>query len=118
MHFHYSSYWCSWSRVISTSCPKGPYVEVDLTPIPSHRDTEAKEWERIGNVWIRVHGTAPKRTDKNSDILPYDVMRKMEINIGQEKMQRLLTEDFLSQIDWLKYEKVCNGGAALKDILR
>lgn len=109
--FHYSSYWHMWSRVL-TSTHKGRggnFVEVNLTPI--------RNWqEEVAGIRIRVHCTSRGRDDKTVATLPPEVRAKMVKNLGEELTQRLLTEDFLSQIDWERYQKACNGGANLADI--
>ena len=40
----------------------------------------------------------------------------MVAHLGEALAHRLLTEDFLPQIDWGKYAKVRNGGANLDAI--
>jgi hypothetical protein len=47
---------------------------------------------------------------------PPAVLAEMKAHLGEELANRLLTEDFLSQIDWDKYKAVDNGGANLADI--
>jgi hypothetical protein len=36
-------------------------------------------------------------------------------HLGEELTHRLLTEDFLSQIDWGRYDRNDNGGCNLED---
>lgn len=112
--FHYCSYWRTWSRVLSTNHPQGPYVEVNLTPIPNcHEST----WQDdVAPVRIRAHGTDRKPGDKDTHTLPPMIKRQMMRALGPDLVDRLLSEDFLSQIDWRKYRKFNNGGANLGDI--
>ena len=112
MRFHYSSYWGTWSRVLSESHPAGPFVEVNLTPC-------CDTWQNnVEPVRIRAHGTARGERDQETDTLPNDVREQMIWHLGEELTERLLTEDLLSQIDWDLYRKHNNGGANLADIRR
>lgn len=110
--FRYCGYWHSWTRVLSENHPKGPCIEVNLTPIPNcYSSTWAND---VAPIRIRAKGLSSG--DKMADQLPEDVKRAMVRNLGAELTERLLTEDFLPQIDWNIYERKCNGGANLEDI--
>ncbi len=115
--FHYSAYWHCWSRVLSTSHPKGPFVEVNLTALGG--DMSDRSWaQQVKPIRIRFHGTARERNDQQTETLPPEVLRIMVQKLGEELVNRLLTEDFLSQIDYDLYRQKCNGGANLADIKR
>jgi hypothetical protein len=117
--FVYSNYWHTWSRLLSDNHPDGPFVEVDLTPTNSHHDSSKKEWaEKIASIHIRKHGTSKSEKDERVAELPSEVKAIMVSRLGAELTERLLTEDFLSQIDWDLYKQKCNGGASLNDIRR
>ncbi|MDB5254069.1 MAG: hypothetical protein JWL80_135 [Parcubacteria group bacterium] len=105
--FHYSSYWRAWSRVLSTNHPNGPYIEVDLTSM---------SWDTVARINIRSHGTRRDDMDRNEEKLPAEVKARMISKLGPELTERLLTEDFLPQIDWALYRQKCNGGAAFAEI--
>lgn len=112
MKYHYSSYWKTWSRVLSEE--NGHYVEVNLTPIPC---CTASTWER--DVWppkIREHCTPRAQTDIDTDELPEDVMTDIFIHVGGPQLDMLLNYNFLPEIDWNVYRKICNGGARWEDI--
>ena len=116
--FHYSGYWGSWSRVLCEDHPQGPFIEVNLTPIPNCYDST---WgNHVAPIRIRAHGTARDYRkfggDKKTDQLPEEVKQAMVLNLGAELTERLLTEDFLPQIDWALYRQKCNGGANMDDI--
>ena len=113
--FHRSSYWHTWSRVLSDSHPHGPFVEVNLTPI---NGWDSEGMKHVAPIRIRVHGTARDAKDKSVAELPAEVREEMVQFLGAELTERLLKEDFLSQIDWELYRKHCNGGANLADIRR
>ena len=111
--FVYSKYWGSWSRVLSTRHPKGPYVEVNLTPIAGWHSSS---WETdVVPIRIRFHGTRYEKGEICKTLLE-EVKEIMIVNLGEDLTNRLLTEDFLSQIDIDLYEKHNNGGANLADI--
>lgn len=115
--FYWSSYWHCWSRVLSVQGRlEIGTVEVDLTAI---NPTHAHAWERVRRINIRAHGTARGRGDQLVSALPGIWVDKMHEMLGDAALvERLLHEDFLPSIDWYKYRKVCNGGAALADILK
>jgi hypothetical protein len=48
--------------------------------------------------------------------LPDYVRQDMVQHIGEELTARLLTEDFLREIDWRLFQEKSNGGANLDDI--
>lgn len=117
--FHYCGSWGTWSRVLSADHPQGPYIEVNLTPIPCcHNST----WDNdVRPIRIRAHGTPRDYIgyypqDKETDELPDDVRAAMVRNLGPELTERLLTEDFLPLIDWDLYRQKTNGGANFDDI--
>lgn len=111
--FRYSSYWGTWSRVLRWQDKNQTQVEVDLTPVNSCWDFQ---WERTKRINIREHSTSPGKSDKSTDELPLEVLNKMVSMLGGELVHRLLNEDFLSQIDWDKYQSICNGGASFNEI--
>jgi len=90
--YRYNSYWDTWNRVLCQNHPKGPFVEITLTPIPSYEST----WEDIKKISIRFHGTVPNKKDKFTEELPAEVRAEMEKHLGVDLVNRLLTEDFLS----------------------
>lgn len=109
--FHYSCTWSTWSRVLSTTDLHGPIVEVNLTPV--------HDWaSEVAQIRIRFHGTPFGHCsyDKVTTELPARVRQQMVEKLGEELTERLLTEDFLPQIDYELYRRYCNGGANLEDI--
>jgi hypothetical protein len=104
-------YWHTWSRILSTRHPQGPYVEVNLTSVSGN-----KSWETdVKPIWIRMHCTS-RKDDLIVSELPSEVRERMVAMLGEELTQRLLTEDFLPQIDPELYKEKTNGGAKLEDI--
>ena len=116
-YLHFCSYWGVWSRVLGWE--GGRYVEVNLTPIPA---CYSSSWKTdVIPIVIRRHGTARDwnggRGDISTNQLPLHILEAMHTALGAELTDRLLTEDFLSQIDWSRYEKSNNAGAPL-DMIR
>lgn len=116
--FHYCSYWGTWSRILLNERieTQGFYgvaystliVEINLTPIPA---CYSSTWEKdVVPIVIREHGTFPDARDKFEKELPSEVIAQMHTFIGQELTQRLLTEDFLAQLDMEKLRKSMRGG--------
>jgi hypothetical protein len=139
--YSYSKYWRTWSRVLKYD---GPWcgsvcVEVNLTPINS--SWPDADWdEEVRPIIIRKHSSTyhplfpVSRFLSDGDLvhtcttwcsygfkvveeLPTEIKEMMVEKLGEELVQRLLTEDFLSQIDWDKYDVNCNGGCPLRRCL-
>lgn len=106
--FVYCEYWRTWSRLLGWY--NGAYVEVNLTPINS----DPRNWKiDVEPIRIRIHRT---KIDKLSYTIPEEVVNKMEEHLGCDLTDRLLTEDFLSHVDYKKYLQCNNGGARFEDI--
>lgn len=114
----YSGYWRTWSRILGRRPNRiRVVVELNLTPINAHNGQHL--WDKnVAPIVLRAHSTPKQPDDKIVDELPVDVLIDMRAHLPESLVQRLLTEDFLSQVDWDKYDKVCNGGAKLADIVR
>lgn len=116
--FFYSAYWQCWSRVLA---PEGAHelgiIEVDLTPVNSFQDSA---WERVKCISVRAHRTARRSGDLLVSELPASVVELMKKRLPPTSalLDKLIHDDLMPQIDWYKYRKVCNGGAALGDILK
>ena len=110
MKYHYSSYWGSWSRVLSEEGME--FVEVNLTPVRGYG------WDDVWPATIRRHGTMRKVRDIETDKLPHDIMQDIKDALGSARLHYLLNEDFLPQIDWALYRLHCNGGARFENILK
>jgi hypothetical protein len=112
--FHFSSYWHTWSRVLSQE--DGVTVELNLTPVNPQWDRSWKEM--VETTWIRRHRTAPGEGDQLVDYLPGEVMKQVRKHLTEEFAAWLIRTDFLPLIDWEKYEQHNNGGAPLHKILK
>jgi hypothetical protein len=101
-----------WSRVLNND--EGETIEVNLTPIPCCFDSS---WEKdVKPIRIRRHRTMLGQNDQMVKELPEKILAIMKENLGEELVNRLLSEDFLTPIDWDKYNQKCNGGANFDDI--
>lgn len=112
--FLYSAYWGKWSRVLQFMNKDMWQVEVDLTPVIGL----TSDWLRVERLNIREHGTARDARDVITADLPDHVVETMRTRLPEELVQRLLHEDFLSNIDWTKYNAKNNGGASFFDICK
>ena len=121
--FFYSSYWRTWSRILApmnTVMHRGTrlgQIEVDLTAV---NGTSLHGWPRVARVNIRVHRTSMHNGDIVTDVLPEHRIDLMQQMLGDYPVliERLLHDDLIPLIEWDKYNKVSNGGAALADILK
>lgn len=120
--FHYSSYWGKWSRTLVAPKRINPtlsgeygYVELNLTPI---NPNDPGVWDSIRQITFRAHCTPPWHGDKDVAFLPTNVHECMVKELGEELTQRLLTEDFLSQIDLDLLHAAPGGGTPLHRILK
>lgn len=104
--YKYCAYWGTWDRILDYK--DGTFVEVNLTAI---NPTSSINWERNETIIIRRHATRPSDRDIFTNFLGSDVVKLMEHWMPTDIVDRLITEDFLPRIDWVKYEKVRNGGA-------
>ena len=110
--FVYCSYWGTWSRLLKPLGKHYGAVEVNLTAI---NPTSEHGWvDKVSNLTIRVHRTPNSGNDRIVDTLPLDVYQLMSQWLSDETVERLINEDFISQIDFDKYRKHCNGGAAFE----
>lgn len=108
MLFHYSSYWRSWSRVLLENFD-GQFVELSLTHVNG-------DWEGVKSENIRVHRTPRSAQDKLQTTLPLDMRKAMIANLGSELTSKLLTFDYLPNVDWKAYRSVSNGGAPFNSV--
>lgn len=109
--FVYCSYWGCWSRILreSTIHSPEPTVEVNLTAVNGRSE---HDWASTRQIWIRAHGTSRDKKDQFVGTLPEEVIALMREWMDAPLIERLLHEDFLPEIDWAKYRKLNNGGAA------
>ena len=125
--FRYCAYWGNWSRVLYYECrgtqdlkqryniPSCVAVEVDLTAITP---TVPYDWERVKRINIRAHGTTYGPRDDVTTWLPDGALGWMTEYLEAPLIERLLHEDFLPQIDWVKQRQITNGGAPFELIRR
>ena len=112
--FYNDAYWGTWSRILSWHA--GTTVELNLTPI-NPRDPGAWE-EQVAGFRIRRHQT-PRDHSRVANRLPERVKESMLGRLDADLVLALLNtpdREILEQIDWDKYERVCNGGANLANI--
>lgn len=116
----WDAYWGTWSRLLGLKrTAEGHdigFVELNLTPI---RNCPGSMWRSdVAPFRIREHGTMPSSGDMTTRELPDSVLHEMVRNMGGAHTLLLLEIQPIHLIDWKKYDRVCNGGANLLDILR
>lgn len=112
----YNSYWGTWNRILRY---EGIWtVELNLTPINHHWPSTWGGDRSPSKYIIRKHGTAVCPSDKLMDELPGIWRDLLVYRLGEEITTRLLTFDFYPLIDWMKYDRVNNGGAPISEILK
>ena len=103
----YNAHWRAWSRVLSEK--GGVYVELNLTHING-------QWDKVKDETIREHCTPRAPKDLEQENLPIAVKQGMVDVLGQQFVDRLLTYDYLAEVEWAKYKNVCMGGAKFNQI--
>jgi hypothetical protein len=131
--FRLSNYWRCWSRILFHDAHDGrgmekmrekyniprhvKTIEVDLTPVDYSGQT-LLGWDRVMTVNVRCHSTPLGSTDLYRGSLDDAVLQNMAEHLSPKAMNALLHVDLLKYIDWDKYQKCCNGGAALGNIVK
>lgn len=110
--FKYSSYWRTWSRVLYRD-GNGEWIELNLTHVNG-------SWDKAKVETIRVHRTCLAAHDVMQLTLPVVARQSMEAALGKQLTERLLTFDYLPQIDRLKYDQLSrmDGGVSFAKICR
>ena len=109
--FVYSSYWHTWSRVLGHV--KYGIVELNLTPINASWCGDKKWQQEVGRGVIRRHCTHIE-PDNFYKELPSEVLLQMGKYLDAGQIAKLLTYDFLPEIDWALYDKHRNAGCAFE----
>ena len=107
MNILYNHHWRSWNRVLEAK--DGVFVEINLTHVNGN-------WESVKNEVIRQHRTMRSFKDILQEFLPHTMRKILEDKVGVELANRLLTYDYLPEIDWAKYREIANGGASFNQI--
>lgn len=118
-NYVYSNYWRTWSRVLQAPSRQNGncWVELDITPVNPGR---ASAWERIRQETIRRHVTS--RSEKDILLidkpLPRTVVDELFCRLGEDRLHRLLTFDYLPRINWNNYRQHDNGGAPFNLLMK
>lgn len=108
--YQYTAYWRTWSRVLLDDF-NGQFIELNLTHVNG-------DWGGVKNETIRVHSTPRAKDDKVQRELPLAIKQAMIASLGSALCLRLLTFDYLPNIDWTRYKQANNGGASYNVITR
>lgn len=103
----YSHHWRTWSRVLEAK--NGEFVELNLTHVNGG-------WDSVLNEVIRHHRTLRGKKDIEQEFLPMFMRQVLVDKVGEDFANRLLTYDYLPEIDWDKYREISNGGAPFNQI--
>jgi hypothetical protein len=124
--FRYSSYWGTWSLVLTTrhlvgSDGKGRpglgrTVEIDLSPVNGWDRADAAHLAKVRDLNVRVHCTSPSPRDRLERELPVEVQATLAAEIGWDLLSWLLDPqtEILGLVNWAKHARFNNGGASLR----
>lgn len=114
MLFKYSSYWHSWSRILSPRGVEAPglVVEVDCW------DRNGLRIERYKLANIRVHRTPYDDNDRFMTQLPTEVVDVMLKAYGYHDFRRIMDPNLMSLIDVDLAQRHSNGGAPFYTCMR
>ncbi len=109
--FHFSSYWRTWSRVLTTYVDGNGTLELNLTPVNPHLPTS---WvEQVRPIIFRNHRTTLDVDDLLLEKLPDEVQEVMLNHLGVRLTQQLLETDWISLLDMPKVRRGKHGGGGL-----
>lgn len=117
--FVFSNYWRTWSRLLAVPANPSVYVaSVVLTPINGFRDYTLANVQK--ETLHPFHGYLPKENIAQTT-LPTLVRKEMEKHLGESLTKRLMTYEYLSEINAEEIEQACKksngGGVPLSFIL-
>lgn len=103
----------AWARILRWDQGLNRSIEINLTPRPgwwsSTWDSEVR--------CLRLRSCSRHPNDRVVRILPAHVKNELVKNLGADAAHQLLTEDFLSQINWTLFEAADQeGGVELESI--
>lgn len=110
--FHYSAYWGKWSRVLTSYVDGNGTLELNLTPI--NPGTQGAWDEQVVPVMFRNHRTSLDEKDKLQIDLPSEVRETMVERLGEVAVVRLLTTDFILQLDMPTVRMGRYGGGGIR----
>lgn len=108
----WSSYWLQHSRVLERRGGNIFYQsEIDLEPLGG-------DVERLADLIIRTHCTAPSGNDRFSHYIPSEVYQNLINLIGVDRAWIAMHADLYSMIDWGKYAKDGGNRIPLRNCLK
>ena len=103
----YSNYWRTWSRVLEAK--NGEFIELNLTHVNG-------DWTAVKNETIRKHSTQRNAKDIEQEHLPYAAKQALVAVVGESLATRLLTHNYMSEIDWERHPYIVNGGVSFNEL--
>jgi hypothetical protein len=117
--FHYSAYWGTWSRVLTSYVDGNGTLEVNLTPVNPY---DQKSWEEfVRPVIFRNHGTSLEMKDKLELSLPNDILEWMLERLDDEILvHRLIATDWMESLDLpiVRLGRYGGGGLPFKECMK
>ena len=123
--FRYSADWGTWSLVLTHRhrvgntgrLSSGMTVEIDLSPVNGWNRADAAHLEKVADLNMRVHCTAPGAGDRLERELPVEAQAELAAHIGWDLLSWLLDPqtEILGLVNWAKHRKLNNGGATLRE---
>lgn len=121
----FSAYWRNWSRRVMAEIRAAGalsvvrWLEVSLTPISS----TPTEWDEIGKMRLRFHGTPLGHGDRISAALPSAVKSMMLSHLEPEVVAFMLQGDIYGSIDFERFRtadraNVRGGGVPIEECQR
>lgn len=127
--FRFSSYFLSWSRILFHDAggygmeqmrkrydiPKSiKSIEIEITTVGG----SASSWQGVAKGNIHCHSSDFNPRDLFRGGLDQAVLTQMQLHLPERTIEVLLHADLLCYLDFDKYDKYNNGGAAIKDIVK
>lgn len=119
-----SSYWGTWSLVLTTRhavgrtgrVGMGRTVEIDLQPMNGWDGCGEEARRKAIDLNLRIHCTARSDRDTLAHELPVEVQNALAAHIGWDLVSWLLDPEteILGLVNWAKHAKLSNGGASLR----
>lgn len=118
--FRFSSYWRTWSLVLTDRCKAkpgyGPTVEIDLSPVNGWDCGATCNSDATRAINLRRHCTEIDARDIMTDVLPETIKSDLYRELGRDLTDWLLDPktEILGIIDWARHNEISNGGASLR----
>lgn len=100
--FVFNAHWRSWNRIISYDPSTKEFIELGLTHVNGN-------WDHVVAETIRRHRVPLKKGDFMAEVLPAAVRSAADYRLGAHVVNRLISYDYLSNIDFGKFDQLEKG---------